>query len=177
MKIRDLSFLAVRVLSIYLFILGFKHIINLLEFTIHTYLWVLDTNTSYLEVFLIIGIPSLVLFITSIILWLYANQISLHLIPQSSRESVQSIQVKDIEGFILAIIGLILMILSFTTLVRIILNYYHITSQDIHFNSRDHIFVIIEHSIRFIIGIVLLLKAEGFAMILRNIRSMGLKHI
>jgi hypothetical protein len=77
----------------------------------------------------------------------------------------------------LSVIGLILAILSITNLVRLVMDYINIKNQQIQFNRQGYLFTIIEQGIRFLIGIVLLLKAEGFALLLRKIRSFGLKHI
>jgi hypothetical protein len=180
MKLKDLSFLVVRVLSLYLFILGLNHLVNILNFAIPAYLQVIEHDTTYAEVFFVIGIPSFILIMSSVVLWFFAEKLSRYIIPKSSSESESTLQSKEIEGFVLSVIGLILLILSFTSSVRIIMNVINMLNQDIRFDNqgyKGYIYLLVEQVIRFLIGIILLLKAEGFASILRKIRNSGLNHL
>lgn len=176
MKLRELAFLAIRVLSIYLFILGLNHLVNLLDFTIPTYLQVIEHDTTYTEVFLIIGIPTLILLLCGVILWFFAEKLSKYIVPRNSTESDGTFRSKDIEGFVLSVVGLILVILSFTSLARIIMNYVNMMNQDIGFDRLGFIYSLVEQGIRLLLGIILLFKAEGLAQFLRKIRNLGLKN-
>ncbi len=177
MKLREISYLAVRMLSIYVFFLGINHLVNLLNFSIPVYLQVLEDNTTYSEVILIVIIPALFLIICSLVLWFQADKLSRFLIPKNSDESEHSPQIKELEGYILSIVGLILVILSFSAIVRISMNYYYLLDQEFRFDRKSHLYTFAEQSIRFVFGIILLLKAEGLAMTLRKIRNLGLKHL
>jgi hypothetical protein len=92
----------------------------------------------------------------SVVLWFLAEKVSHYLIPKNSNDSVQSIQGKELEGFVLSVVGLILAILSIATLVRLVMNYISITNEQVHFNRQAYLFSIPEQAIRFLIGIVLL---------------------
>lgn len=175
MKIRELAFLAVRILGIYLFVIGLKQLVDLLQVTGSTYLEWLQHEISFMEVFLLVGFPALVLFIGGILLWIFAKPLSKCLVLKNCTESENTWQTRDIEGFVLSVVGLILIALSLPSLVRLVINYINIASQEVRFDRMPHVYPIIEQGIRFILGLVLLLKAEGFALILRKIRSIGTK--
>lgn len=176
MKLRDLAYLAVRILSIYLMIQGLRHILNLIDFAIPTYLQLLE-DPSYFQVFLVIGIPAFVFIISGILLWFYAAKLSIYLIPKNSDDSVPTIQGKEIEEFILSVVGMIIVILSFSSLIRGLLIYISNAKQDFGFANRANIYNSIEQAIQLILGIALLLKSKGIALVLRKIRSAGLRHI
>ncbi|WP_256759327.1 hypothetical protein [Cohnella sp. WQ 127256] len=176
MTIRELAFLALRVLSIYLFILGLSHLTSLLDFTIPTYLQVIEHDTTYAEVFLIIGIPTFVLLVGGVILWIFAEKLSSYMVPKSSTGS-GNFPTKELEGFVLSVIGLILLILSFTSIVRLSMSYIHLINQEIGFDRKTYIYPLVEQAIRLLIGIILLFKAEGLALMLRKTRNLGLKHL
>lgn len=175
MKLKDLAYLAVRILSIYLFLLGLSKIVEVLNIAVPTYLQVIDYNISFLEVFLVVGVPGFILILFSMILWLFAEKLSVYLIPKNAEETEYSVQAKDLEGFVLSLVGLILMILSFTMMVRQGMNYNNMAKHAMQFDREGFIFTFTEEVIRFLIGIILLFKAEGFALLLRKIRNMGLK--
>lgn len=172
MKIRDLAFMALRILSIYLFILGLNHLVNILEFALPTYMQVVEQDTTYTEVFFVIGIPTFILLISSVVLWFLADKLSRFIIPKSSNESEEiTMQSKQMEGFVLSVIGLILLVLSFTGLVRNILNYINLVNQGLVPGRLSFIYSLVEQVIRFLLGLLLLLKAEGFALSLRKMRT------
>ena len=177
MRIRDLSFLAIRILSVYTFLLGISQLVTLLNYSIPAYLHVVEDNTTYSELFLIIGLPAFAVILCGVVLWLFAKKLSRYLIPKNSRESEAAVKIKEIEGFVLSVIGLILIIISFGVIVRISLNYLYLTMQDFQYEKLSLLYVLAEQVIRFVIGIILLVKAEGFALILRKVRSFGLKHV
>lgn len=175
MKIRELAFLAVRILGIYLFVLGLKQLVDLLQLTGSTYLQWLEHEVTFMEVFLFIGLPSLILLIGGIVLWIFAKPISKSLILKDSTESESHWQMREIEGFVLSVVGLLLVVWSLPTMTRMIVNYINIAGQEVRFDKMSYIYPIIEQGIRFLIGLLLLLKAEGFALILRKIRNKGSK--
>ena len=179
MKINDLAYLTLRVAAIYLFIMGIGHLVDLLQFSLPAYLQVMERGTTYGEVFLIVGVPVLLLLICGFLLWVLAPKLAKYLVPASAAsagisESGATAQTKNIEGFVLAVVGLILFILSFTGVVRGALNYFNMLSQDIEFNRLQYIYFLGEQAVRFVLGVILLVKAEGFALLLRKIRNAGL---
>jgi len=171
MKLRGLSFLAIRVLAIYFFVQGLNHLVNYLDFALPAYLQVLGDNKSYFDIFLLVGIPSILLLIISIVLWFLAGKISSYFVQQDSSESESALSFRGAESFVLAVVGLVLAILSFTTLTRLILNYVNITNQNLYIDHRSYWISFGEHMIRLLLGLVLILKAEGFALLLRKIRG------
>lgn len=172
MKIRDLAFMAIRILSIYLFVLGLNHLMNILEFALPTYMQVIESETTYTEVFFVIGIPAIILLVSSVVLWFAADKLSRFLIPKGSSDPAGiHVQSKEIEGFVLSVIGLVLVVLSFSSLARIILNDINLMNQDLVSNRMGYIYSLIEQVIRFLLGLMLMFKAEGFAHMLRKMRT------
>jgi hypothetical protein len=176
MKLSELSYLAVRILAIYLFITGINHLVDTLNLAIPTYLQIIDHDTTYLELLLIVGIPTFILIIGGIILWFLSEKISMYLVSKRPSKLENTIQAKGIEGFVLSVVGLILVVFSFSSIVRISMNYIHLTYQEFEINKLSFLYTFSEQLIRFIIGMILLIKAQGFALLLRKIRGLGLKH-
>lgn|SRR5690606_897267 len=176
-KLNELSYLIIRVLAIVFFLFGLNHLMNLLEFSIPSYMSIVD-YLSFFEAFLMVGIPACILIIVSIVMWLLAGRISSLLLPKvaPAEQELNIVHVKYLEGYILAVVGLLLAVFSFTAMLRLVLTYFVIpTEQGFAFTNQVQLYSIVEQGLRFIIGIVLLVKAEGFARLLRKIRSVGLK--
>ncbi|MCM3633695.1 hypothetical protein [Paenibacillus camelliae] len=176
-KLNELSYLIIRVLAIVFFLFGLNHLMNLLEFSIPSYMSIVD-YLSFFEAFLMVGIPACILIIVSIVMWLLAGRISSLLLPKvaPAEQELNIVHVKYLEGYILAVVGLLLAVFSFTSMLRLVLTYFVIpTEQGFAFTNQVQLYSIVEQGLRFIIGIVLFVKAEGFARLLRKIRSVGLK--
>lgn len=171
MTIRELSYLVIRVMAIYFFVLGLNHLVNYLDFALPSYLQVLGDDTSYGKVFLLVGVPSILLLIISVALWFSAGKLSRSLVPSRSGENESSPSFRGVEAFVLAVVGLILAILSFTSLARILLNYANMDAQNLFIDTRSFYIALVEQGIRLLLGIVLTIKAEGFAQMLRKIRG------
>lgn len=171
MKIRELAFLAIRVLAVYFFALGLNHLVAYLDYSLPAYLQVLGDDASYAEVFLLVGIPSILLLLISVALWLSAGKLSRFLVPSNSGEEESSPSFRGIEAFVLAVVGLVLAILSFSSLARILLNYANMEGQRLYIDHRSFYIALAEQVIRLLLGIVLILKAQGFAKLLRKIRG------
>ncbi|MFB9278393.1 hypothetical protein [Cohnella cellulosilytica] len=171
MKIGELSFLALRVLAIYFFVLGLNHLVNYLDYALPAYLQLLGDDTSYGRVFLLVGIPSILLLLISVALWLSAGKLSKFLVPPGSGEAESSSSFRGIEAFVLAAVGLVLAVLSVSSLARILLNYANMEGQRLYIDHRSFYIALAEQVIRLLLGIVLILKAEGFAKLLRTIRG------
>lgn len=173
MKLRGIAFLAVRVIAIYLFIMGVNHLINLIEYTIPAFFQFMKRDTNVFELFLLIGLPALILLFCGIFMWMCAEKISLYLIPRAllEEEIEGGFRSKQIEGFVLSVIGLILLISSSTSLVRMLIQYFTIQGQGLTFNQLGYESSLVEQIIRVILGILLLVKAEVFAQWLRKLRA------
>lgn len=177
MKLRDLSYLAVRILSIYVFFLGINHLVNLLNFSLPVYLQVIEDDTTYLELLSFVILPAVFLILCGIVLWFFADKLSRFLIPRNSDGSELTSGIKGIEGFILSVAGLVIVIFSFSTIVRMSLSYIYMTNQEFQLDRISLMYTFIEQLIRLVIGMILLFKAEGLALTLRKIRDLGLKHL
>lgn len=174
MKIRELAYLAIRVISVYLFVLGVNHLVNLLTFALPNYVQVLKIDVSYVEIFFIAGSPTLILFISSVLLWLFAGRVSGLLVPKPSTEADQNILFHQVEGFVLSVVGLLITIHAFTRLLTTILNYVNILNQGFHGDGMNYMISIGAQAFLLIVGIVLQFRAEGFAYMLRKIRNWGI---
>ncbi len=171
MTIRELAYLAIRVMAVYFFVLGLNHLVNYLDFALPAYLQVLGEDTSYGKVFLLVGVPSILLLVISVALWLSAGKLSRSLVPSRSGENETSPSFRGVEAFVLAVVGLVLAILAITTLARMLLNYANMDAQNLYIDNRSFYISLVEQGIRLVLGIVLTVKAEGFAQLLRKIRG------
>lgn len=177
MTLHDLSYLCIKVLAIVLFLLGLNHVMNLIEFSIPSYMQIID-HISFVEAFLMVGLPACFLIVLSVVMWFTARRLSTYLLPKAvvNEEAAETVTVKPLEGYILAVIGLLLAIFSFSAIIRMVMTYVVVsTEQGFAFTNKIQLYSIIEQGLRFVIGILLLVKAEGFARLLRKIRNLGLK--
>jgi len=177
LKLHDLSYLCIRVLAIILFLLGLNHLANLLEFSIPSYMQIVD-YLSFFEAFLMVGLPACFLIVLSVVMWFSARRLSAYLLPKAvqAEEAAASFNAKQLEGYILSVIGLLLVVFSFSAIIRMIMTYAVIpTEQGFAFTNKIQLYSIIEQGLRFVIGLLLLVKAEGFARLLRKVRNLGLK--
>ena len=177
MRLQHISYLCVKVIAIVIFLLGLNHLMNLIQYSIPSYMQIIE-HLSFFEAFLMVGFPACFLIVVSIILWFSANRLSVYLIPKAepTEESADTSGVKQLEGYILAVIGLLLVVFSLTTIIRMLLTYtVFSTEQGFAVTNQIQLYSIVEQGLRFIIGLVLLVKAEGFARLLRKIRTLGVK--
>lgn len=172
MNLRGLAFLALRLLAIYVAIMGIRHAVNLLDFSIATYMQVTDLDIA--QVMLIVCVPTILLWAVGVLLWCMAGKWSGHLVPASGETAEPAIRNADIESFVLSVAGLIIAVLSFFRLLQSVMTYVSFTSQDIYVDSQSYYYNFAAYALELILGVVLLLKSHGFASLLRKIRSAGL---
>jgi hypothetical protein len=185
MSIRDLAYLSVRIIAIYLFIQGLSQLVDLLNVTLPVYSQTFQLyNQSfqlegmYADLILIGIVPMLIFFIGSIVAWFLAGRLSIRMIPavhveEGDNDSAVS-PLREMEGFVLSVVGLILFIVSFANFVRLIVTYSYWEGGEFAFVWRSNMAVLVEMGIRCLIGVILLVKAEGFAKLLRKIRGLGM---
>lgn len=87
MKVRDLAFMALRILSIYLFFMGLRQIVNLLQFAVPSYFQMINSGTTYRDILWAAGIPTLIYLMVIVGLWVYANRLSGYLVPARAEEA------------------------------------------------------------------------------------------
>lgn len=178
MSIRDLAYLSVRIIAVYLFILGLSQLVDLLNVTLPVYSRTFQLEEMYAELILIGVVPMLIFFVGSIVAWFLAGRLSRMMVPavdvgEGNKVSAAS-PLREMEGFVLCVVGLVLFIVSFANLVSLIVTYTYWGDGDFTFVWRSNIAVLVEIGIRCLIGIILLVKAEGFAKLLRKIRGFGM---
>jgi len=152
-------------------------LVNLLNFSLPVYLQVIEDDATYLELLSFVILPAVLLISCGIVLWFLADKLSRFLIPKNSDGSELTSSIKGIEGFILSVAGLIIVIFSFSTMVRMSLSYKYMTNQEFQVDRISLMYTFVEQLIRLVIGIILLFKAEGLALALKKIRDLGLKHL
>ncbi len=176
MDAKSLAFLALRVLAICLFIFGLRHLANLADYSLMTYLRMLES--SYYIV-LAVSAPTLVLIVGGVLLWVFADKLSRFMLPKQAAESGGSTgDIKALEGFVFSVVGLILAILSFTRLAGAAIDYFRMANIEyLSFDQQGYLISMAEQAIRFVIGLFLIFKAEGLALLLRRFRNLGLNGI
>lgn len=176
MKIRDLAYLSIRVLAIYLFLLGCKQIFTLIDFTLPAYVGIPNFSSYFISMLIVLVIPSLIYVAASLTLWFLAKRISLLLIVEGS-EDAEFQGNKALEGFVLSMVGVVIVVLALSSFVKEGLLYLVYTNDVKYTFPKNQTYRVMEQAIRLILGVILVLKAEGFALILRKIRNAGLKHL
>lgn len=179
--LQGISYLCIRVVALIVFLLGLHNLMSFFQISLPTYLQVINVNWSSFEIFLMAGLPACMLIIISIVLWLAAGKLSIVLLPKDAARQDSTIEsiahLRGIEAFVLGIIGLMLVIFSFTTLVRIISNHIVMVSHSDFglINYQAHFSSYMEQGLRLVIGIALLVKADSATYLLHKIRRIGLK--
>ncbi len=180
MRIYDLAYLAVRVLAVWLFISAVNQVITLFNVTVPIYTQTFDLQERYMELILLVVAPALLILIGSIVLWKMAGRLAGALIPADANKTEADSDVnhavrRDLEGFVLSVVGLILFIVSFTSFLRLGAISFYYWDGEFYQVRNSNMASFIAAGIRSLIGIVLLVKAEGFAILLRKIRSIGMR--
>jgi hypothetical protein len=179
-NLKDLGFLAIRVLAIYAFILGIQRLVILFENALPFYISMLDPEEyNIYGIALVAGVPALLLIIISILLWFFAGKLSGKIVPPQAAETESPGNAMAWESFILSVVGFVISILSLSRMSFIILNYIQmerITPEYVYFDRLEYLSGLVEQLILLILGLLLILKADGLAYLLRKIRSLGFRH-
>ena len=178
-SLKDLGYLAIRVLAIYVFILGIEYLVSLFQYSMPFYLSLLKSDDhNYMDIVLVTGIPALLLIAISILMWSFADKLSSILAPRQTKGTSDPENVKAWESFVLSAVGMILVILSFSRISLVIMQIIRMESMTPEFavyNRQEFLFSLTEQFIKFILGLILIFKADGLAYLLRKIRSLGFK--
>jgi len=171
-NLRGLAFLALRLMAIYVIVMGIRHAVDLVDFSIPAYMQLADLN--FAKGLLVIGIPTLLLWIVGILLWFMAGKWSNRFVPATNGAPEAVNRSAEFESFVLSVVGLVLAILSLTNWIQSVLGYISLTNQDVYFNRQSYYFHFAGQAAEFVLGAVLLLKSRGIAALLRKIRSAGM---
>ena len=175
MQMKGIAYLALRVLAIYFFMMAWRQFVMILEF-LPSYIFIPEINMNLMEVILLVGVPALINFTASILLWIYAKRLSGYfLLKQQEQEEPFNLAYKGIEGFVLSVVGIIFIITSFSAMIRELL--YYLNHMNMPIYGRTQVYGLVELAIQFILGVLLVLRSNGIATILRRIREAGLKHL
>ena len=174
MNLRGLAFLALRLLAVYVVITGIRHAANLVDVTIPTYMQMAELNVTL--ALLVVGIPTVLLWVVGILLWCSAEKWSGYLIPASVQAEKPALRNAEIESFALSVVGLIIAILSFFRLLQSVLSYISLLDQNVHVDSQSYFYNFAALAAELATGIILLLKSQGIAALLRKIRGAGLEN-
>ncbi len=193
MRIYDLAYLAVRVLAIWLFVSGLNQAVSLLNGSLPIFVKTFELYEIYPGMALVGIAPIALLIAGSVVMWMMTKRLAGWLVPRGARkdaaaadsefgaggdaEASHAVRLKDMEGFVLAVIGLILFIVSFAGFVRLGLISIYYESGDYVFVRNSNLSSLVELGIRCVVGIMLMVKAEGFALALRKIRAIGLPRL
>lgn len=173
LRIHSLALLAVRILGIYMFLLGISRISNLLDVAMPAYLLALDVDVSTWKIVTIVGIPGLVLVIGGVLLWVLARRIANVMIPAEFHDHSYTLKDRELEQFVLAVVGLVLVIQAIAGLTASLLNIFTLTSDGIR--VMDYYYsAMIKPAVQLIAGLLLVIKANAVAYMLAKIRNLGL---
>lgn len=169
MNLRGLAFLAIRVLAIYVVVLGIRQVANLVDVALPMYMHMTDLNLA--QALTIVGVSPLLLWAVGISLWLMANRWSKRIIPAAESRTETAIRSADPESFVLSVVGLVIAILAVTDWIQSVLALVSISNQGVHFDRQSYYYRFAGQAIEIAFGLVLILKARGIAALLRKIRQ------
>lgn len=178
MKANELAFLAVRVLALVVLIMGVRQLFQLLEAAAPVYLYF--AGFPYGQLWLIAAVPALLLIALGAALWMSAGRLSRHLVPGGAADpagaggahpAAPSPRLKDAEGFVLSVVGLVVLVLAAARLARSVVYAVTVGGEGIRFDLDGYLYVMAEQLVLMAIGAVLLVRAEGLATRLRKIRG------
>jgi hypothetical protein len=182
-SIRNWSFLLVRLLSVYFIIHGFGQLFGLLS-NINSTLplrnltdndiqwgWIDAAFASYVVAYIVLGI----------VLWAAAGRLSGLLVrgrEEPSDKAGAGIDFRQVEGFVLSAAGVLIVAWTLPQLAGVILDYAYLQQQDILITGyplKEQQHKILELSLRIVIGLLLIWKANGIAGFIRLAREAGMK--
>lgn len=178
-NLRDLGFLAIRALAVFAFILGIQRLIHIIENAIPYYMGYLAPPDNVIVIGFVAAIPALLLIIVSILLWVFAHKLSFKMVPSRETQTGEGgipEHVKAWESFFLSVAGLILLVISIGRMAYILAQYLHMETalpDFVYFERKEYLYSLAEYVVYFILGLLLILKADGLAHLLRSIRRLG----
>lgn len=186
MKSKDLAFILLRTLSIYIFIQAIMNLSHIINYSIISNLGTFknagyETNISVLSLLLTSIAPFLILLIIAIILWIFTSQITKYLLPEdlNNDENEKKINLEELQYIAFSIIGVLILSSALPQLFNLVPNI--IKMNDIGSSlvtssyKTEVIFAIIEKAVRVLIGLFLIFGSKGLVGLLKKIRGLGVK--
>ena len=179
MNEKNIANIACKVLSIYVIVLGIKQISYLLGISLTGYLNLGFSNNTIIQAVFISILPSIILIITGLILWIKSKKISSHMICENEAIETHktSIDVYELQSAAFSIVGIVILI-NLIPDIGALISKQAIFSGD--YIPKETIYrfeikvSITEMIIRFIIGLLLLFKSKGLVGFIKNLQHAGL---
>lgn len=176
---KNIANIACKVLSIYIIVLGIKHISFLLSVSLSGYISLGFNKSTIIQAVFISILPSIILIVAGLILWIKSAKISSHMIcdNESIETNKTSINFYQLQSAAFSIVGIIILINLIPDIGSLISKLAFFTGDYIPKQTiyRFEIKVsITEMIIRFIIGLLLLLKSKGLVGFIKNLQHAGL---
>lgn len=173
LSIKQISYLSIRLLAIYVFSLGIMQLGN----TINLWLQLRSLNdiTGVSQPLFLYTIgPFILLTLSGVIIWFNANKLTKHLVQTDDNAKTQgnNLQLKDVQYLLFSTIGLVLLVRSIPQLFLIIHEIKMINSDVVTGPAKDKsYFFIVQRILEFILGLALLLGSRGLVAILNKLRG------
>lgn len=189
MNYKAITIIAIRILSIYVFIQFLIRLLNAASYFILPLFF--DSLRDDLEVVNILFnvIPVTILFLSALFLWLYSEKIAIHIVPKETNaqtETNEQINIGKVESsfnynllqaMVFSVVGLIIIVLTIPEITRVIvqlLQYNEIGMEyAIEKYTIDTYSLLIEKVIKLILGFGLFFGGRGLTGLLNKIRSWG----
>lgn len=171
--------IACRVLSIYTVIKGLERSFYL--FGIPFITDQLDKNTL-INILFIYVVPSILIIVMGVLLWLMAPRISERMIPSRNDREINKIDLDIIElqSAAFSVVGLVVLIRLIPDIFNIVPQIAQLSGDFIPTGTVFRLEIkisIIRTFIKLIIGLLLLFKSSGIVGVVKNLRKVGLKDI
>lgn len=173
MLIKQISYLSIRLMAIYVFTLGMIQLGKTLNVWLQMRSLNDITNANY-SIFLYTLGPFVLLTLSSVIIWFSANKLTKYLVHTDEKTETQVVNMglKEIQSLLFSTIGLVLLARSIPQLFQIIPEIKIINSNLLSGPALDKAyFFIAQRILEFVIGFYLFLGSRRLVAILNKIRN------
>ncbi len=171
MKTKDLTFIALRLLAIYLFFLGISQSINVYYIGIPGWLEITELQFDVELMVLLYSIPPVLSLSFGVLLWFFANKLTTYLIRDKIEISEYSADFKISYTMIIAIVGIVIIIQAGTGLVEAVPTFitYKKYIMETNPSHQQFLYEMIAEVTKLIIGASLVVRADGVRVFVQRI--------
>lgn len=179
MRNRDIAYMAIRILSLYIFMQACISLVHFINFGIIPII-VGSNDISFWQVFIGFFGPFALLLGCSILLWMFTDRICNFIIvrKEDMEDEQNQLTIKSIQSIAYSVVGLIIFVKAVPQAVRIIPQVKFIIGEYALGNEQVRIkmtFQVIEKILELFIGFSLFVGGKGLVGIFEKLRNLGLE--
>lgn len=182
MNEKSIANIACKVLAIYVIILGIKNISYLLSISLFPYISQGFNKSTIIQMIFVSILPSIIYITMGLVLWFKSIKISNYMIHDNEDILIEKskLDVIELQTVAFSVVGLVILVNLIPDFFRLLSKLLYFKSGYIPKESVEQLEIkisIIEIIIRFIVGLLLLLKSRGVVGFIKNMQKAGVKDL